>query len=423
MKSIRRTLLLVVLINGLWAAAQDINSPYSNFGVGNLYPGQTSINAAMGGIGIGLQGNSLVNIMNPASYGFFDSTSFVLQGGILADVVQTHSEDLSITSRNVQLGYMLLGFPIAHWMKASIGLTPYSRVGYLIYNDVYQDSVGRITNEYKASGGLNRAHAGLAIRPFKNLSVGVNANFLFGDLDYQQIVDFPDSAFIYSFRVIANRFVQDFMFEVGAQYSARLSPSLRLTSGLVFELPASLNTKRYLLAETFIPALNNVDNIYDTIAYQPDQKGTIELPRAFGGGFTLENPNRWTAGVDVYWQEWKDFQSFSLNDSLDNSLRIAAGGQFRPSLAATANYAQKIQYRLGFHYNQTCLKLRGTQINEFGLTFGAGLPLKGIQSMVNLAVEIGQRGTTSNGLLKENYVRLSLGISIYERWFIRSKFY
>ncbi|MBP6976967.1 MAG: hypothetical protein KBB71_01475 [Lentimicrobiaceae bacterium] len=423
MKSIRPTLLLVILINGLWTTAQDINSPYSNFGVGNLFPGQTSVNTAMGGIGIGLQGNSFINIMNPASYGFFDSTSFILQGGILADAVKTQSENISTTSRNVQLGYMLFGFPIAHWLKSSIGLTPFSRVGYLIYNDYDQDSVGRITNQYQASGGLNRAHIGLAIRPFRNLSVGVNANFLFGDLDYQQIVDFPDSAYIYSFRVIANRFVQDFMFEVGAQYTAHLSPSLRLTAGAVYELPASLNTKRYLLAETFIPALNNVDNIYDTIVYQPDQKGTIELPQAFGGGFTLENPNRWTAGVDVYWQQWEDFRSFSMNDSLDNSLRVAAGGQFRPSLAASANYAQKIQYRFGFHYNKTSLKLRGTQINEIGLTFGAGLPLKGIQSMVNLAVEIGQRGTTSNGLLKENYVRLSLGISIYERWFIRSKFY
>lgn len=423
MKSIRPTLLLVILINGLWTTAQDINSPYSNFGVGNLFPGQTSVNTAMGGIGIGLQGNSFINIMNPASYGFFDSTSFILQGGILADAVKTQSENISTTSRNVQLGYMLFGFPIAHWLKSSIGLTPFSRVGYLIYNDYDQDSVGRITNQYQASGGLNRAHIGLAIRPFRNLSVGVNANFLFGDLDYQQIVDFPDSAYIYSFRVIANRFVQDFMFEVGAQYTAHLSPSLRLTAGAVYELPASLNTKRYLLAETFIPVLNNVDNIYDTIVYQPDQKGTIELPQAFGGGFTLENPNRWTAGVDVYWQQWEDFRSFSMNDSLDNSLRVAAGGQFRPSLAASANYAQKIQYRFGFHYNKTSLKLRGTQINEIGLTFGAGLPLKGIQSMVNLAVEIGQRGTTSNGLLKENYVRLSLGISIYERWFIRSKFY
>ena len=422
-KNFRLILLLLILTSGIQATAQDINSPYSHFGIGNLYTGQTSFNASMGGMGIGLKGNMFINILNPASYGFFDSTSFLLQGGLLFDCINTHTEQLSASSRNVQLGYMLIGFPITRWLKTSVGLIPYSQVGYLIYEDHDQDSIGRITNEYEASGGLNRVHLGLALQPFKNFSVGVNASFLFGDLDYKQIVDFPDSAYIYSLRVINNRFVQDFMFEVGAQYVARLSPSLNLTTGIVYELPASLATKRYLLAETFVPLLNNIDNIYDTIFYFPDQKGTIELPMGFGGGINFEKSNRWMAGVDVYWQKWEDFQSFSLNDSLVNSLRIATGGQFRPSAKTMANYAQRISYRIGFHYNKTYLKLHGTQINEFGLTFGAGLPLKGIQSMVNLAVEIGQRGTISNGLLKDNYVRLSLGLSIYERWFIRSKFY
>lgn len=422
-KNTRFALLLWILINGMGLTAQDINSPYSHFGVGTLYPGQTSFNAAMGGIGLGLQGNSFVNILNPASYSFFDSTSFLLQGGLLADFINTQTEELSANSRNVQLGYLLVGFPITRWLKTSLGLTPYSQVGYLIYEDNEQDSIGRITNEYKASGGINRAHIGLALQPFRNFSVGANASFLFGPLDYQQIVDFPDSAFIYSMRVINNRFVQDFMFEVGVQYAVRLSPSLTLTTGLVYELPASLNTKRYLLAETFVPALNDIDNIYDTIAYYPDQKGAIELPTAYGGGITLQKANRWMAGVDAYYQKWEDFTSFGVNDSLDNSFRIAAGGQFIPSASVTAGYAQRINYRLGFHYNKTYLKLHGHQINEFGLTFGTGLPLKGLQSMVNIAVEIGQRGTLNDGLIKENYVRISLGLSIYERWFIRSKFY
>lgn len=403
--------------------AQDINSPYSHFGIGILYPGQTSYNAAMGGIGIGLQGNSFINILNPASYSFFDSTAFLLQGGILVDFINTRTAELSTHSRNAQLGYLLMGFPITRWLKTSLGLTPYSQVGYLIYEDQLQDSIGRITNEYEASGGINRAHLGLAVQPFKNFSVGANASFLFGPLDYKQIVDFPDSAYIYSLRVVNNRFVKDFMFELGAQYAARLSPTLTLTTGLVYELPASLNTKRYLLAETFVPALNNIDNIYDTISYYPDQKGTIELPMAFGGGITIEKTNRWKAGMDVYWQKWEDFRSFGLNDSLDNSLRIAAGGQFIPSASATASFAQRTNYRIGFHYNKTYLKLRENQINEFGLTFGTGLPLKSLQSMVNVAVEIGQRGTLNDGLIKENYIRISLGLSIYERWFIRSKFY
>ncbi len=73
--------------------------------------------------------------------------------------------------------------------------------------------------------------------------------------------------------------------------------------------------------------------------------------------------------------------------------------------------------------NKSYLELKEHRINEFGLTFGAGFPLKGQQSMINLGVEIGQRGTINYGLIKENYIRISLGFSFYERWFLRSKFY
>lgn len=420
---VRYALLLLTIIGWTYGTSQDINSPYSHFGIGNLYSGQTSINAAMGGIGIGLKGNAFINILNPASYGFFDSTSFVFQGGILGDFVNTRTETMSASSRNVQLGYILMGFPITSWLKTSLGLTPYSRAGYLIYENQYQDSIGRITNSYMASGGLNRAHIGLALHPLKGLSVGTNASFLFGSLDYQQVVDFPDSLYISSFRVINNRNVQDFMFEVGAQYAARLTPNLEMTTGVTCQLAASLNTKRYLLAETFVPGLNNIDYVKDTVVYSPDEKGTVDLPMGIGGGITLEKPNRWMVGGDVYMQKWADFRSYGANDSLSNSLRMATGAQFIPSSSTMAKYMERISYRVGFHYNKTYLKLRNHQINEFGLTFGAGLPLKAWQSMINLAVEIGQRGTISDGLIRENYIRISIGLSIYERWFIRSKFY
>jgi hypothetical protein len=416
-------LAMAFLLNWFAGSAQDINSPYSHFGVGNLYSGQTSYNAAMGGIGIALNGHIFVNILNPASYGFFDSTSFIFQGGLLAEFINAQTDQAKASSRNTQLGYMLMGFPITGWLKVSLGITPYSRTGYLIYEDRIQEGVGRITNSYEASGGLNRPYIGLAVKPFKNFSVGLNTSFLFGAIDYQQVVDFPDSLYYYSFRVVNNRNVHDFLFQLGAQYNAKLSPSLGMTLGAVYDLPGALKTKRYLLAETFIPAQNEVDYIKDTVAYQPDQIGNLKFPMGLGGGVTLQNPGKWLAGLDVHWQKWEDFRSFGTNDSLVNSLQISTGAQFRPSGSSLSSYFERINYRIGLRLNKSYLELKDRQINDFGLTFGAGFPFKGSLSMINLGVEIGQRGTLAEGLIKENYFRISLGFSFYERWFIRSKFY
>lgn len=103
-------------------------------------------------------------------------------------------------------------------------------------------------------------------------------------------------------------------------------------------------------------------------------------------------------------------------------MRISLGGEYTPSLSTVSNYLQRITYRGGFRYSNSFLELRGQQINEFGISFGFGLPLPRTRSTINLAAEIGTRGTKSENLIKENYVRFTLGLSIFERWFIIRKY-
>jgi len=42
--------------------------------------------------------------------------------------------------------------------------------------------------------------------------------------------------------------------------------------------------------------------------------------------------------------------------------------------------------------------------------------------MVNVSMEFGQMGTTTNGLIKETYGRVVLGFTINDRWFQRFKY-
>ena len=75
------------------------------------------------------------------------------------------------------------------------------------------------------------------------------------------------------------------------------------------------------------------------------------------------------------------------------------------------------------HYTKLYdLELRGKNIDEFGISLGVGLPLPRTRSTINLAAEFGTRGTTSNNLIKDNYVKFTLGLSIFERGFIIRKY-
>ena len=127
-------------------------------------------------------------------------------------------------------------------------------------------------------------------------------------------------------------------------------------------------------------------------------------------------------GVDYSGGQWSDFRSYGIADSLGNSSRIAVGSEFTPNAASLYNYLQRITYRLGFYYGTDYVKLRGTDLNYYAVTAGASLPFKRSPDRLHLGVELGKRGTEVNGLIRENFFRFSLGISLNDRWFVKRKY-
>jgi hypothetical protein len=86
-----------------------------------------------------------------------------------------------------------------------------------------------------------------------------------------------------------------------------------------------------------------------------------------------------------------------------------------------------MSYQLGFIYEDTYLNVNNTSIKSHAFTFGLGIPIPHDRATsafykVNFAGEIGQRGTISNGLVKENYVNFHLSFTLNDRWFQRYKF-
>ena len=66
----------------------------------------------MGGIGIGMRGNSSVYFSNPASYSSLDTNSFIFDIGIDygINVLTDGTEDF--TSKDMNFDHLMMGFPI-----------------------------------------------------------------------------------------------------------------------------------------------------------------------------------------------------------------------------------------------------------------------------------------------------------------------
>ena len=422
--SLRIPIILCFFFISLMSFPQiEIVSPYSRFGIGAISDNNNAWNISMGQLGIGVRSPYHVNYTNPASYSAFDSLSFVFEGGLSGEFV-TLKSDLQTANRNyASLGYLLFGMPVNRWWKTSLGLVPFSDVGYNVANYEEYPNSGTVIRLYSGSGGISRLYWGNSFTFKRKFSIGANISYLFGSMDREAMVLFPDSIYAMNIKELYHVTMNDLYFNFGAQYRARLKNDLSLNLGAVFSPTLSMAAKTDIFAATFLLNSSGVESPRDTLAATGDYKGRIIIPMMIGGGFSFDKTDKWTIGVDYKWQQWEKFRAFNLSDSLVNSWQINAGGEIIPNADNYNNFLARIHYRLGFNYGKTYLHLRGQDLNEYAFSFGFGIPLRGMKTMLNLGGIYGVRGTTSQKLIRESYFRIVVGFSIYERWFVKRKYY
>jgi hypothetical protein len=419
------TLVVVFIISFLDLNAQNrIHSPYSRFGIGELQSFNNSRYTAMGGIGYAVRNPTSVNILNPASYTSFDSLSFVFEGGLFSNFTKLETSSLSQKSNYTSLGYITFGFPINNWWKGSFGLLPYSSVGYNVSESQDILYLGKVKNKFEGTGGLNQFYIGQAFKINQNLSLGVNVSYLFGFIDRIQAVYFPDSLYTYNIKDAKSTNIGIFNFNFGLQYTKKVGNGLTMGCGIVFSNAMNAKTTEDQLVYSFSESTSGYEYVHDTSTNysQNDIAGNIHIPMNFGIGFSLEKTNKWLVGADLNWQNWANYTYNDVKDaSLTNSMRISVGGEIKPDYYST-KYFKRITYRAGFKYTTTNLKINNTQIDEFGISFGLGLPLRKSKSTFNFGIEYGKRGSLDNDLIKENFTKITIGFSAYDFWFFKRKF-
>jgi hypothetical protein len=425
MKIVRSGILvvLVLFVVGLYAQS-SINSPYSRFGLGDLAgKNMNTTLQGMGGISIGFADPGIINPANPASYARIDSGSFIFEAGIFTDFTTLKTTTLSESGYFGSLNYILMGFPITRWWRTSLGVMPFSKIGYDVNILVDVEGFSNVENSIEGDGGLNQVYWGNAFKIGKNLRLGINATYLFGESRRRSVINFVDSLLILGTKTETRVRGSDFIFDYGVQYDIHMNKNRQLTIGLIYANAFNIKATRSYLATNIFNGIDGaVDIVRDTIAYEPDETGTISLPAKAGFGLTYRNADRWMVGADFEWQNWEKFKGFGISDTLDNSWRIAFGGEFTPVHTSISSLFTRMTYRLGFRYSNSYLTISDNNINEFGISFGFKFPLRQTKTTLNMSFEIGKRGTTRANLVQENFINFTFGVSINEHWFHKRKY-
>ncbi len=400
-------------------------SPYSYFGIGDENQQTTVASSSMGGINAALYAANELNFSNPAALSTLQFTTLSVAGK--SKFLHINDGNESQSASYTSLSSLALGIPLGKKGGLMVGLQPATNVGYNINEEIFdtEDELME-TNSFSGNGGANRFYGSFGYTIIKGLSLGIEGEYLFGNINNDILNQRRDIAFNTKHELISN--LSGTSLKLGTQYHKRLKNDLNLSLGVSLKLKNTIKatSEEYMYSSTRI---NGIEFHKDTVVSNQNLKGEITRPTTITTGIGIGKANKWLIGFDYESQKALDFDEsiFHNNNKIKYTpkSKYSIGGFWIPKTNSITSYWHRVVYRAGLKYEKTGLSVKGTgdftAINDFGISFGLGFPIGNQLSQVNLGLEYGNRGSITDGLIKENYFNLRLGLNLTDKWFRKRK--
>ncbi|MCK9628906.1 MAG: outer membrane protein transport protein [Bacteroidales bacterium] len=422
-------LVLTILISGK-AGAQTTDAlgtytPYSIFGVGDISRPGTAYNKSMGGLGVGVKDPRYINYINPASIVERDSMSFMADFGMEQKNTYLSGNGAKSAYNSFNMHHVLITLPIYKRSALILGAAPYSNVGYKFAKTETDPEIinemGNVEYQKYGTGGISQLFAGTAVKLFKKLAVGVEGIYYFGTIDRYSNVVFGSSSVYRQINTGYDYVVGAFTGKLGLQYTQKMSENVNATLGATYTIKSKLtgDMTRYATATTLASTL-------DTIVFDKSNNTQMSIPSEFAVGFSIRKMDKWMFGADYVMQDWTGTE-FTATPGVDfkpgKSSSIKIGAEYTPNMYDVRYYYKRITFRGGLYYDQSYMNVLGNQVNSKGITLGMSLPISRWYNSLGLTLNVGQRGTKSNNLVKENYFMFGINFALHDRsWFLKPKY-
>ena len=392
-------------------AQSGVNSPYSRYGVGILSEQSSGMAKAMGGLGAGFRQANTINLKNPASYSTVDTLTFIADLGLALQNANFSENDVKINAHNAFVNHIAIQYRILPKVGMTLGVMPFSNVGYsyfsteLVRRDKEGDTEISSTNTYSGTGGLRQFMGGLGWRPTNWLSAGVNVSYLTGDINHY-VYNRYSSSDIQSRTLMYTTDMAGLKLDFGVQGTVRFGENTLV-------LGATFSPARKLESETF---KTDIHSSSDTL----EVADAFSLPDFLSAGFTYKWKNR-MIGADVSYQTWSKASFFGDKSGLDK-LSASVGFMIKPD-ESSKNLFKRSSYQFGLNYSQPYFKVgenKGPM--QFGVSAGLSLPINtayNSMSWLHISGEYVRVEPMAKGMITENYLRINIGVTFMERWFMK----
>lgn len=398
------------------ANAQNMSSPYSVYGVGEIQSLHPDRSSGMANTSTSLLSTpGFIMNKNPASLIGLERSLAQVDLGIVGKTVSfkgnvingDNSSTKDVTIKRISLSAKLNN----HW-TSSVGFMPFSYVNYSFNAPkTIEGSTSTYTGVYEGNGGLKHVFWTNGFGIGKHLALGLRSSFIFGSIN--QIETLTGGGLSSSVVSQVTDYYSGFRFEGGAIYGAKINKNWRFSLGGKVTSKSDLTSNKTLTVTEGGAIVEQDKQLSD---------GTFTLPWQYDAGVSLVNKGRTTFTVDYTYGNWDKLNPGSATWRMVNNERISAGVQFSNQVQRFGMVAEKSYFTAGVFSDKSYLQVKGQQIEGFGATLGYGGYLsRGLA--YNLAVEGGRRGTIANNLVRENYFQFTLSLSYREVLYSKGRKY
>jgi hypothetical protein len=426
----RHKLLLLLLAIGFLGCLEvsgQARSPFSSFGHGDYYSESLVNNQGMGGAGVSNPQFWYLNNQNPSLLVYNRFTVF--GAGVVGESKRIYSDTLKGKSRNGNMNYLVLGFPVLRkkttgevlW-ATSIGLMPYSSVNYSFqYNDTVPGTNTQVQYLDKAEGGFNQFYWSNGVRITKNLNIGLKTAFMFSSVisDYSNVLNDPNQPVPYIINVHELQSVHGVKFMPALSYRLdSIANKYTFNFGLTYDIKMRLGSQLDRIFEKKLLSGNVLHS--DTISTNSSK---ISFPDRLTGGISFGQLDKWMVASDFTFTSYGN-SSVSIGADqtpVQNGWKLSLGGELTPDSRSLSSYLKRVTYRLGASTEQGTYLVNGNAVKDFGINFGFSFPVNRLSSL-DVAFRTGKRGDKVLNGIEENYFRIYFGVTFTDQWFIKRRF-
>ena len=410
--------------------AHSAYSPYSIYGIGDISKEGTAFNKGMGGTGIATRNKRFINYLNPAAVTARDSLSFMADFGLSQKNTVYRQGDIKSGNNTFNIYDFIMSFPIYRSSAFMVGITPFSDVGY-DFSSIETDpdiigNTGNITYDSYGTGSVYQIFFGAGVTFWKRLSLGAEAIYYFGNLDKVTNMDYSNSSYrsLNSGNDLAIRAATG---KFGIQYEQNIAGDVSMVIGATYRMGTDL--KGYATEYRYA----NLSSVTDTLRHNVDTlaKAGLRVADELGVGISLKGGDKWSAEFNYLRSDWtksgfdsaKGFRvsgASIFSSTVSQSFR--AGFEFVPNRNDIRYFFKRCAYRGGVYYDQAYYKLDGNNVNSMGITLGMTLPVFRWYNGLTVGVDLGQRASTRNNMIRERYAMFVVGFNIHDIWFQKPRY-